>query len=304
MNVEDTEVELPAETIETAETTETEGEEKGEAEAKPDETPEAKETTKSSDVLTVDLSSDDDDELPSAPDKATAAFAKLRFKEKEARQKLREVEARAAQMAAELAARSETESADADPGPMPSLKDSDWDEAEHAKALLQWGEKKRSHDSTLVARRKAAEAEAKEWEATQAAYHDKRKAYLESHPDRLEEGENFVKASFSPVQRAAMVDVLKDAPLMCIALAKNPDRAKSLANIQSMPRFVAELARMEAGMVKKTPATQPEKKVSSGAPVADNDKTLARLEAEADKSGNRSKIVAYKREQRLKNSQK
>jgi hypothetical protein len=87
------------------------------------------------------------------------------------------------------------------------------------------------------------------------------------------------------------------------ALGKNPEKLKELAAITNPVRFTAALVRMETKMTVSTrkPSTSPEKVIAGNSAVSGiNDKTLDRLRDEAEKTGDFTKVLAYKKQLRAK----
>ena len=185
-------------------------------------------------------------------------------------------------------------------GPKPTLEGSAYDEDAHAEKLGEWLERKREVDNEASIKAKADDEANAEWQARFDGYTDKKRVLSQKVQD-FDDAEDEVKAIFSPARQGMMLDAVKAPEIMVYALGKNPKQAQKLMAIKNDVQFIAELARMEKDMkvsgVKKTPA--PEKRVGSKGGVAKSPKvTLERLEAEADKTGDRSKIVAFKRRQR------
>ena len=79
-----------------------------------------------------------------------------------------------------------------------------------------------------------------------------------------------------------------------------PAKARELAKITDLPKFIAELVRVETQvktMPKPKTAPQPERVIRGSGPLpASSDKQLDRLRAEADKTGDRTKVAAYLRQ--------
>lgn len=108
--------------------------------------------------------------------------------------------------------------------------------------------------------------------------------------------------TFSIVQQGIVIGGPEDpkaSALLRYALGKNPKKAKELAAIKDPVKFAFAVAKLET-QLKVTPrksAPPPDRQVRSsvaGATAVDNQ--LARLQAEADKTGDRSKVAAYLRQ--------
>ena len=104
----------------------------------------------------------------------------------------------------------------------------------------------------------------------------------------------------SETQQGVLIEALgKSAAPLLVGLAANEKRLKALAGIKNPIRFAVEAARLESIMKTTTrrPKTPPEKRIVGSGSSSMGGKTLEKLEAEADRTGNRTKVQAYKREQ-------
>jgi len=83
------------------------------------------------------------------------------------------------------------------------------------------------------------------------------------------------------------------------ALGKNPTKAAALGAIKDPVEFAFAVARLEAQLKvsEKKPATPPETRVTGNGRVSGAvDATLERLRAEAERTGDYTKVSAYKRQ--------
>jgi hypothetical protein len=110
--------------------------------------------------------------------------------------------------------------------------------------------------------------------------------------------------TFSPVQQGIIIggpEDPKSSALLRYVLGKNPAKAAELAAIKDPVRFAFAVARLETQVKVTTrkPAPPPDTRVrAAGAGMAAVDGTLAKLEAEAEKTGDRTKVAAYLRTKR------
>lgn len=184
--------------------------------------------------------------------------------------------------------------------PKPTLADCDFDEEAFETKLMAWQEQQAQ---ARTQQQKKADAEKKEQEAWQAKLtaHGTAKAALKV--DDYDEAEAAVSEVFSQTQRGIIVSGADNSALVEYALGKNPAKLKELASITDPVKFAFAIARLET-QLKVTPkkaAPPPEKRISGNAAAAGSvDTKLASLEAEADRTGDRSKVIAYNREQRRK----
>ena len=117
-------------------------------------------------------------------------------------------------------------------------------------------------------------------------------------PD-YEEAEATVVAALSLEQQAVALQAANDPAALVVALSRSPAKLAEIAKIDNPWKLSAAIAKLEGSVKvvtrKKGPALDRPTKGSASMAVSTDDK-LAQLEKEAEKTGDRSKIVAYKRE--------
>jgi hypothetical protein len=121
----------------------------------------------------------------------------------------------------------------------------------------------------------------------------------------FDDAESTVLSTLSVTQQGIIVQGADNSALVVYALGKNPAKAKELAGITDAVKFAFAIAKLETQLkvqAKSKSAPPPEGKVRSGsAPISGSvDSNLERLRAEAEKTGDMSKVAAYKRAQREK----
>jgi hypothetical protein len=185
-------------------------------------------------------------------------------------------------------------------GKKPTLEACDYDESKFETELEAWHARKRKAEGEDEARRKAEEAEAAAWQAKLDAY-GKRKSELKVRD--FDDAEEQVKASFNVTQQGVLLQGSDNPALLVYALGKNPNKAKELAAITDPVKFAFAVAKLET-QLKVTPkkATPlPEKPIRGSAAVTGAvDSNLERLRAEAERTGDFTKVFAYKQQQRAK----
>lgn len=250
---------------------------------------EQQESDSEDDALSVSFDGqDDEDDESSAPEWAKS----LRKKHRESQKEKRKLEARIK----ELEGAKEKEEL----GERPTLESCGYDEDAFADALSAWNTEKANVD-----KRKQAEREAQE--ELNAAFVEKQRNYvaakteLSAKAKDFDDAEEEVRTSLSEPRQAMLLDAVKDPAIVTYALGKNPKKLRELAGIRSDVAFIAEIVRLESKMKVSgvKPKPMPEKRVGGkgGAPISSKT-TLERLEREAEKTGDRSKVLAYKRRQR------
>jgi len=118
-----------------------------------------------------------------------------------------------------------------------------------------------------------------------------------------DEAELSVQEILSDKQQAIIVKGAKNPALVLYALGKNPSKAKELAAMSDLVEYAFAVANLEnkLEMTKKTAPPAPEGRIpASGSKAGGLDSHLARLEAEASKTGDRSQVIRYKQKLRDK----
>ena len=216
---------------------------------------------------------------------------KLRAEIRERNKRIKELEAQVEQ----------TKPKETEPtlGAKPTLADSDYDEAAFEEKLDKWYADKRAYDE------KQQEIEAKR-QSEQKAWEEKVQSYTESRSkvkaSDYEDAEALVMETFNETQQGMIIQGANNAAALVYALGKNPSKAKELAAIKDPVKFAWEASKLEGSMKATTrkPKSKPEKTVKgSGTLSGTTDGTLEKLRAEAAKTGDMSKVYAYKK--KLKN---
>lgn len=215
----------------------------------------------------------------------------LRKEHRETVRKLRALEAEKAERDAKAGQQKQAEL-----GEKPTLASCDYDEEVYEPKLAEWYRRK----SEIEARERDAQAQAErqnqEWQAKLEAH---KKAASALRVSDYEEASEAVKTAFSDIQYAIMHEADNSAVLE-YAIGKRPAKVKELAAITNPIKFAMALAKLETQVkttAKKT-APAPETRVRASAPVSGAvDSKLAKLMEEADRTGDRTKVAAYHREQ-------
>jgi hypothetical protein len=230
------------------------------------------------------------DDAPPAEDEERAApewVRDLRKQHRELQKKVREYEAKEQ---AAPAARTTV-------GPKPKLEDHDYDTDRYETALESWYAQKATADKAEREAQRQAEEAQKAWQAKLDGYG---KAKVELKVRDYDEAEHTVMETLNVTQQGVVLQGAENPALVVYALGKNPKRAKELAAITDPVRFAFAVAKLEA-QLKVTPRTKPpapERSLPAGtAPVSGgSDTTLERLREEASRTGDMTKVVAYKRQ--------
>jgi len=178
----------------------------------------------------------------------------------------------------------------------PTLAACEYDEDDYEAKLAQWYADKAQADAAAELERKAAEAQQQEWQTQLKRYADA-KAALKMRD--FEEAEAAVLEALSVTQQGVVVQAADNAANIVGYLGKNPTKLAELAGIKNPVEFTKAIVKLEARMTvtKRQPPPPPEKTIAgSGRGVQSNDSKLEQLMAEADRTGDRTKVAAYRRQ--------
>lgn len=183
-------------------------------------------------------------------------------------------------------------------GKKPTLEDFDYDAEKFEASLAQWFERKRQADEHAAKVQADIEKQQQEWQAKLEGYG---KAKAELKVKDYDDAEGIVQESFNTTQQGVILQGADNPALLVYALGKNPKKAKELASISDPVKFAFAIAKLETQLkvTNRKAAPPPEKTVQGTGRVSGSvDSTLDRLRAEAEKSGDYSKVMAYKRQKR------
>lgn len=184
-------------------------------------------------------------------------------------------------------------------GPKPTLESCEYDEAKFEAELDSWKTNKAKADQVQAETVQKAQQVQQRFNARLQTY-TSAKAGLKVRDFELAEG--VVLAALSPVQQAVAIQAADDSARLVYALGRHPEKLKTLAAIEDPIEFTKALVKLE-GQLKVTRGSRtppdPDRQPRGSAPLAaKTDKQLERLEAQAAKSGDRTAVIAYKRQLR------
>jgi hypothetical protein len=224
------------------------------------------------------------------PEEESSVIRKLRTKHKEQRTRIRELEAQ-----------TQNSGNVSQLGDKPTLEGCAFDAEKFAKELETWHTKKAEVDRQKAKAQADKEAQDNAWNAKLANYGEKKAALA---LEDFEDAEEATKDTLSTVQQGLIIKAADDPALLVYALGKNPKRATELAAIKDPVQFIAAMSKMEATLkvTRRTRAAAPPEEVTrgSGIPASSTDATLDELRAQAAKTGDFTKVHAYKRKMRAK----
>lgn len=241
------------------------------------------------------------DEAPPASEveqQAAPGWAKeLRKKNREDQKRIRELAEENARLKSgtpDNAAQTPTE---------PTLEACDYDEDVYKAKLATYLSHKQKAEAKAEELKKQKDDEAAEAETRRASY--KQSAVALGVKD-YDDAEAEVADALSQDQQGILIAGCGDnAPKIVYALSKHPAELAKLAAIKNPIQFAFAVAKLE-DKVKVTPRSKtppaPETRLTGTASLSTGkgDKTLDRLEADAARTGDRSKVIAYKRSLKAK----
>lgn len=219
------------------------------------------------------------------------------------RKTTREQQKRIKELEQEVAKRNQVQSQEIDEQlpQKPNISDDgiDYDQDKYDEAMEQWRNKKQAIENCKKEAQQAQEQAQQEWQAQVQGYEEKKKQLKVKDFDIAEDN---VKNTLNVVQQAIIIKGAANPEQVIYALGKNPSRAKELASINDPIKFAFAVANLERGIVvRKREAPKPESTVKSGTASSSGVMNeLERLRADAAKTGDMSKVIAFKRKHGVK----
>lgn len=229
----------------------------------------------------------DDDDFSGKP--APTWVKDLRKKEREARKRIKELEAQVQQ--------AKPDEKPIEVGPKPKLADFDYDEDQFESAVEQWHERKRQVEQQQAAKQAEEEKAKQAWQTKMQSYEERRQNVASKVRD-FEEVEEAAKDKLTATQQGILIHAAENPELILYHLGKNPKKAQELSEITDPIQFAFAAAKLDSQMKIQTrkPSTQPERKPSGSAGLSGVvDQKLAQLEAKAAKTGDRTEVIKYKK---------
>jgi hypothetical protein len=183
-------------------------------------------------------------------------------------------------------------------GAKPKLEDHDYDAEKFEAALADWFERKRQADEAQARQEAEVMNQQKAWKAKLDGYG---KAKAELRVKDYEDAEAVAQEVFSVTQQGVILQGADNPALVVYALGKNAKKAKELSDIKDPVKFAFAVAKLEKELkvTNRKTAPAPERIVTgTGRSSGAVDSTLERLREEAARTGNMSKVVAYKRQKK------
>lgn len=179
-------------------------------------------------------------------------------------------------------------------GEKPTLAACDYDEDRFEAELDSWKQRKAAADRAETEAQERAKAEAEAWQQRAEVYKaDKAKLRVPDYADA--EGEVFGALS---EQHQALILMTEKPAALVYALSRDPAKLEQLSKLD-LARAAMLVGKLEdkVTVTTKRKLPQPDRPIRGDAPVssAAADKELARLEKEAERTGNRTALIAYRK---------
>jgi hypothetical protein len=247
-----------------------------------------------------DTEGDDDEVVVSIGEEAPPPEETTRAPEwvRELRKADREKARRIKELEAKLNAAAATETKPVALGAKPKLEDHDYDTEKFEAALADWYERKRVADQQVEQQRQAEKAQHDAWQARLESYG---KARAELKVRDFEDAEATAQEVLDVTQQGIVVQGADNPALVIYALGKNPKKAKEISSIKDPVKFAFAVAKLEKELkvTNRKAAPPPERTIQGTGRVSGAvDSTLERLRAEAERTGDMTKVIAYKRQKR------
>lgn len=221
----------------------------------------------------------------------TEAFRRVRQANRDNVKRIKELER---QLATQQPSKEETL------GAKPTLEASNYDTDAHEAALEAWIERKHQFDQRQKEKQKQQQAAEEVWNSRRQKHAESVK---QIDPEEWEDADASVQAAFSPEQVGLVLAGSRyDSAQLFLALGNSPKKLGELAAIKDPVEFLARVVELEVTALNKKPgATRPapERSPRGSASVSGvSDSKLARLEKEADRTGDRTELRKYRQQLR------
>jgi hypothetical protein len=217
---------------------------------------------------------------------------------RELRKTNRELQRQNRELQGKLKSTAQTETKPVVLGKKPSLEEHDYDAEKFEAAMADWFERKRKADDANAKQEAEVMTQQKAWQSKLDGYG---KAKAELRVKDYEDAEAVAQEVFNVTQQGIVLQGADNPALVIYALGKNPKKAKELSDIKDPVKFAFAVAKLEKELkvTNRKAAPPPERIVSGTGRVSGAvDSTLERLREDASRTGNMTKVIAYKAQKR------
>lgn len=190
-------------------------------------------------------------------------------------------------------------------GEEPTLEGCNWDPDQFKQSYAAWHDRRKAIAEREATVRHEQEQEQEKWQQRLAKYSELKQALKAPNVD---EAEAEVMARLSQTQQGIIIQGTRNPALMYLALGTNPQTLERVAQLRDPVEFTFAIAELENTMATKRKATPPppDKDITSnvmgGGGGEKYETTLERLREEATKTGDYTKVIAFKTAARNKST--
>lgn len=184
------------------------------------------------------------------------------------------------------------------PGKKPTLEDCDYDSDKFENELAGWFERKRQSEEAEAQQKAKQREEQESWQKKLEGYTQSKSGLKVSD---FEDAEETVLETLNVTQQGIILQGAQNPAVVVYALGKNPKKAKELGEITDPVKFAFAVAKLETQLTvtSRKQAPPPEKKINGNGSLDSSNAQLERLREEAARTGDMTKVIAFKRQ--LKN---
>lgn len=240
----------------------------------------------SDDEMIITIGNDPFPEEVEEERKAPEWVKELRKNDREKTRKIRELEE-------QLKAKNESQQA-LKLGEKPTLESSEYDPEKYEQNLAKWFEDKRKVDEEAKKIEEATKQSQQAWN-DRLKFYDDEKAKLKVK--NFDDAEALVKEKLSETQQGILIQGAQNPAIVILALSMNPKRLADLSAISDPIKYAFAASKLEAELkISRKEAPPPERKINgTGSITGSIDSNLDKLRSEAERTGDYSKVIAYKR---------
>lgn len=180
----------------------------------------------------------------------------------------------------------------------PTLEDCEYDAEKFKAQYREWLEKKSKREAEIKAQERQDQEAQAAWQTRLSEYSKQREATVAADPD-FEEAEENVQDALTQTQQGILLKGAKHATAIIAKLGKDPALLETYAKIQDPVEFAFAIAELGVSMkqpVKNQITTPPERKIRGNAGAVGSAATLAKLREEAERTGDFSKVLNFRRQ--------
>ena len=188
-------------------------------------------------------------------------------------------------------------------GKKPTLADYDYDEDRYAPALRNYYKTQEEIERIDKEEADQKKKEQQDWQSKLDFYNEK-KAELSKEAHDMEEAQEIVTEALDVTQQGIIVQGADNPANIVLALKRNDSLRNKLSEIKDPIKFAFAIAKLEKDLrltKRKSDKPKPEKKVEGTfVPNKGQDAYLLKLRAQAQKTGDFTKVMEYRRSQRAR----